>query len=144
MTATVVNLPMPVVTYANWFSYMTADFVSENREIYRAIRISRALFPQAQIRFVGDAGLDDQKIFHQVAQVKGEFIFRTCHNRRIEVYNERLDRWESELLKDLTTTVPLPLTLRVAFTHARKVSIADIGLGWLKIRLPGPSRYCGL
>ena len=34
MTATVVNLPEPVVTYANWFSYVTADFVSENREIY--------------------------------------------------------------------------------------------------------------
>jgi len=41
-----VNLSEPVVTYANWFSYETADFVSENREIYRAIRISRALFPQ--------------------------------------------------------------------------------------------------
>lgn len=63
MTATVVNLPEPVVTYANWFSYRTADFVSENREIYRAIRITRALFPQTELRFVGDSGLDDQKIF---------------------------------------------------------------------------------
>ena len=33
------------VTYANWFSYRTADFISENREIYRALRITRALFP---------------------------------------------------------------------------------------------------
>ena len=62
MTATVVNLPEPVVTYANWFSYVTADFVSENREIYRAIRITRVLFPQARLCFVADAGLDDQKI----------------------------------------------------------------------------------
>jgi hypothetical protein len=45
ITATVVNLPEPVITYANWFSYRTADFVSENRELYRAIRITRALFP---------------------------------------------------------------------------------------------------
>jgi hypothetical protein len=51
------------VTYANWFSYVTEDFVSENREIYRAIRITRALFPHTKIRFVGDANLDDQKIF---------------------------------------------------------------------------------
>jgi hypothetical protein len=36
MTATVVNLPVPAVTYANWFSYIV-DFVSENREIYRSI-----------------------------------------------------------------------------------------------------------
>jgi hypothetical protein len=137
ITAAVVNLPEPVVTYANWFSYVTEDFISENREIYRAIRITRALFPRAKLRFVGDAGLDDQKIFKQVGLVGGEFIFRACHNRQVEVYNERLDRWELEMLDDLTATVPLPLALRVAFTHARKVRIVDIHLGWLKIRVPG-------
>jgi hypothetical protein len=136
MTATVVNLPEPVVTYANWFSYVTADFVSENREIYRAIRTTRALFPDTKLRFVGDAGLDDQKIFRQVDRVHAEFIIRASHNRRVEVYNERLDRWEDELLHDLTATVPLPLRLQVAFTHARKVSVVERALGWLKIRLP--------
>ena len=30
MTANVVNLPLPVVTYANWFSYVTADFEPES------------------------------------------------------------------------------------------------------------------
>jgi hypothetical protein len=136
MTATVVNLPEPVVTYANWFSYVTEDFVSENREIYRSIRITCALFPHAKLRFVGDAGLDDQKIFAHIDLVGAEFSIRACHNRRVEVYNERLDRWEEELLDDLTATVPLPLKLRVAFTHARKVRIVEIALGWLKIRLP--------
>ena len=137
MTATIVNLPEPVVTYANWFSYLTADFVSENREIYRSIRITRALFPEAKLRFVGDAGLDDQKIFAQMDLVDAKFIIRACHNRKVEVYNERLDRWEEELLDDLTTTVPLPLKLRVAFTHARKVRVVEMALGWLKIRIPG-------
>ena len=137
MTATVVNLPQPVVTYANWFSYVTADFVSENREIYRSIRITRALFPHAKLRFVGDAGLDDQKIFRQMDWVKAEFTIRACHNRKVEVYNDRLDRWEEELLDDLTASVPLPLKLRVAFTHARKVRVVEIALGCLKIRLPG-------
>lgn len=136
MTATVVNLPEPVVTYANRFSYVTEDFVSENREIYRSIRITRALFPHAKLRFVGDAGLDDQKIFGWIDLVDGEFIIRACHNRKVEVYNERLDRWEEELLDDLTATVPLPLKLRVAFTHARKVRVVEMALGWLKIRLP--------
>jgi hypothetical protein len=59
MTATVVNLPEPVVTYANWFSHVMADFVSENREIYRAIRITRALFPHANLCCVTDSGLND-------------------------------------------------------------------------------------
>ena len=136
MTAAVVNLAEPVVTYANWFSYRTADFVSENREIYRAIRITRALFPSAKLRFVADSGLDDQKIFAQMSLVNAEFVIRARHNRRVEVYNDRLDRWEEELLNDLTATVPLSLKLRVAFTHARRVRVVDRELGWLKIRLP--------
>jgi hypothetical protein len=136
MTATVVNLPEPVITYADWFSYRTADFVSENRQIYRAIRITRALFPGTKLRFVADSGLDDQKIFTQMSLVNAEFIIRARHNRRVEVYNDRLDRWEEELLDDLTATVPLSLKLRVAFTHARKVRVVDRALGWLKIRLP--------
>ncbi len=137
MTATVVNLPEPVVTYANWFSYVTDDFVSENREIYRAIRTTRALFPHAKLCFVADSGLDDQEIFAQMDLVDAEFVIRACHNRKVEVYNERLGRWEQELLDDLSATVQLPLELRVAFTHARKVRVAEIRLGWLKIRIPG-------
>jgi hypothetical protein len=39
------------------------DFVSENREIYRAMRITRARFLSIPIHFVGDAGLVDQKLF---------------------------------------------------------------------------------
>lgn len=136
ITATVVNLAEPVLTYANWFSYLTADFVSENREIYRAIRITRALFPALSLRFVGDAGLDDQKIFHQMALVHADFTIRACHNRWVEVYNDRLDRWEPELLDDVTASVPLPLKFRVSFTHARKVRRVDIELGWLMLRLP--------
>jgi hypothetical protein len=136
MTATIVNLPEPVVSYANWFSYETADFVSENREIYRSIRITRALFPDYPLRFVGDAGLDDQKIFRQIDQVQAEFTIRATHNRRVEVYNDRLGRWEEELLEDLTSTVPLPIKLRAEFTHARRVRVADIALGWLQIRIP--------
>ena len=136
MTATVVNLEVPVVTYANWFSYTSQDFISENREIYRAIRTTRALFPQARLRFVADAGLDDQKIYRWIAAVQGEFIIRACHNRTVEVYNERLDRWEEEALDDLVVTVPLPLQRQVAFTHARKMTVVEMGLGWFKIRLP--------
>jgi hypothetical protein len=136
MTATIVNLAEPVVTYANWFSYVSEAFVSENKEIYRAIRITRALFPHAKLRFVGDAGLDDQKIFHWVALVDGEFIIRACHNRNVEVYNDRLDRWEEESLHELVATVPLPLKLKVFFTRARKVRGVEMALGWFKIRIP--------
>ena len=29
ITATIVNLPEPAITYAQWFSYRTEDFISE-------------------------------------------------------------------------------------------------------------------
>jgi len=135
ITATVVNLPEPVITYANWFSYKTADFFSENREIYRAIRTTRAMFPSAQLRFVGDSGLDDQKIFGWMELVRAQFVVRSCHDRRIEVYNDRLARWEEELLYDLVATAPLPLKVEVAFTKARRVRVVTKEVGWLKIRL---------
>ena len=135
ITATIVNLPEPVITYANWFSYKTVDFVSENRELYRAIRITRALLPQARLRFVGDSGLDDQKIFAWMKLVQAEFVIRSSHNRRIEVYNDRLDRWENELLYDLVATVPSPLAVQVAFIKARRVRVVTKHLGWFKIRL---------
>ena len=47
MTATVVNTPIPAVSYANWFSCKTADFVSENREVERAICTTQVAFQHA-------------------------------------------------------------------------------------------------
>lgn len=137
ITATIVNLPEPVITYANWFSYKTADFVSENREIYRAIRITRALLPGTRVCFVGDSGLDDQKIFAQVSRVGAEFIFRVKHeNRLVEIYNERRQCWEGkEHLSELAASVPWTLHLEATFQHARKVRHVTISLGWLPLRL---------
>jgi hypothetical protein len=138
ITATVVNLPLPVIAYANWFSYVSEDFVSQNREVELAILNTRELFPEQRLHFVGDSEFDDQKVFDQVASVRARFTFRVKHlERRVEVYNERLDRWETETLGDLTASVPLETELRVSFTHARRVRKVNVGLGWLKIRLPG-------
>ncbi len=137
ITATVVNLPEPVVSYADWFSYETADFVSENSQIKRAIRTTRTVFPQAKLRFVGDAGLDDQKFFRYIARVNAEFIMRAGRQRVVDVYNPQLDRWEGgEALDELAASVPWRLSLEVAFRHARKVRKVKVKLGWLKIRLP--------
>jgi hypothetical protein len=136
LTATVVNLRQPVVTYANWFSYVTADFLSQNREIERALRMTRALFPREKLRFVGDSGLDDQKVFGQVERLQAEFIFRAAQERRVEVFNARLKRWESELLFDLVASVPFEFEQEVLFTHARRQRWARIRFGWFEVRLP--------
>jgi len=137
ITATVVNSQVPAISYANWFSYKTPDFVSENWEIHRAIRTTRRVFPRHQLRFVADAGLDDRKMFAWIAKADAEFVIRTSHlERRVEVYNDRLDRWEPETLQDLVDTVPFETTFQVAFTHAGRTRLAKVSLGWFLMRLP--------
>lgn len=138
ITATVVNTRVPATTYANWFSY-TTGFVSENREIHRAIEDTGRLFPKRRVRFVGDSGLDDQKIFEWMGQEEeAEFVIRASHlERLVEVYNRRLERWERESLRDLAETVPLAAeSWQVASSHAGLSRMATIRVGWLEVRLP--------
>jgi hypothetical protein len=136
ITATVVNTRVPATTYAHWFSYKVG-FRSENWEIKRALRMTRAVFPHQRLRFVGDAGLDDQKIFAWVATAEGEFVIRASHLERIvEIYNPRLDRWETEQLQDLVNTVPFATQWEVTFTHAGQPRPATVKVGWLQLRIP--------
>ena len=138
ITATVVNTKVPVTSYANWFSYQTADFISQNKEIEQAFETTCRLYLQHRVRFVGDSGLDDQKMFIQVENLKQEFVFRVSHTERIvEVYNERLDRWETEALKGLVEVVPHQITFQVLFTHAGQTHLDTVQLGWFKVRIPG-------
>ncbi len=135
ITASVVNTPIPATTYANWFSY-TTDFRSENIEIQRAIEATNQLFPEYRRRYVLDAGFDDQRWFNGLSN--DEFVIRVSHLERIvEVYNERLDRWEREALGDLVAVVPFSHQFEVRFTHARKKRVTNMHIGWFRIRLPG-------
>lgn len=135
ITATVVNTRIPATTYANWFSY-TTDFVSQNVEIQQAIdATNQRLAKRYSLRYVLDSAFDDRKWFAALAEQ--EFVIRVSHPERIvEVYNERLDRWERESLGDLIDVVPFGHEARVTFTHARKERIASILFGWFRIRLP--------
>ena len=136
LTACVVNLPEPAVTYANWFSY-TLDFVSQNAELQTSITTTRQLYPDHELCFVGDSGLDDEKLFSQLVSVNSTFIIRVGHgNRLVDVYNERLNCWERETVADLIATMAPLLILEATFTHARKTRTTRLDLGWLKIRLP--------
>jgi hypothetical protein len=141
ITATLVNTKVPVTSYANWFSYLTIDFLSQNKEIEQAFMNTVRLYPDKTIRFVGDSGLDDQKMFAQVVKLEQEFVFRVSHLERIvEVYNDRLDRWETEKLQDLVESVPHQVTFQVLFKHAGKTRLDTIHFGWFKIRIPGTQK----
>jgi hypothetical protein len=145
ITATIVNTQVPATTYAQWFSYTTDDFVSQNREVEGAITTTRQLFPSPgyQVRFVGDAGLDDHKVFEQMERVdvKAQFIIRACHLERIvQVYNPRLERWETERLQDLVDTIPHEGSFEASFNHAGYSWSSIVRMGWLLIRLPESER----
>ncbi len=140
ITATIVNLQQPAVTYANWFSYQSDDFLSENHEIHGALRVSKALFARHKLRFVADSGLDDQKVFQQVRALDAEFVIRAKHDRVLDVFNTRLKRWEDAQLFDLAQSVPLPFTDTVSFTHARKVRKFKMSFGWFQVRLREPQQ----
>ena len=136
ITATIVNTRVPATTYANWFSY-TLDFLSQNHEIRCALRQSRKLFEEAQMRFVGDAGLDDQKIFGWVEENRAEFVIRASHlERLVEIYNPRRCEWEREQLQELVDTVPFEAEWVVEFKHSGYIRQATIQIGWLSVRLP--------
>jgi len=137
ITATIVNTKVPVTSYANWFSYQTADFLSQNKEVEQAFETTCRLYEGRKIRFVGDSGLDDQKMFAQVVKLEQEFTFRVSHVERIvEVYNDRLHRWETEKLQGLTESVAYQATFQVLFKHAGQTRLDTIHFGWFKIRIP--------
>ena len=138
ITATVVNTKVPVTSYANWFSYQTADFLSQNKEVEQAFDTTCRLYEGRKIRFVGNSGLDDQKMFAQVVKLEQEFAFRVSHLERIvEVYNDRLDRWETEKLQDLVESVPYQVTFQVLFKHAGQTKFDTVHFGWFMVRTPG-------
>jgi hypothetical protein len=139
ITASIVNTHVPATTYAAWFSYTTDDFLSQNREVQRAIVTTRSIFPPEQyaVRYVADSGLDDHKVFGQVEGVRAHFIIRACHLERIvQVYNRRLDRWETESLQDLVDTIPHEGSFEASFNHAGYRWHTTVSLGWLLLRLP--------
>jgi hypothetical protein len=131
-----VNLPQPTIPYARWFSYTSPEFISENMELRRAVRTVRTVLVGQGICFIADAGLDDQKFFEYCGAHQVEFIIRAAHDRWVEVFNERLYRWEREHLKDLVDTVPGCLGFVTSFTHAGKVVQAHVILDWFKVRIP--------
>lgn len=134
ITATVVNTKSPVVSYLDWFSY-TVGFVSENRQIYRAIRTSRWLFRHRKLRFVADAGLDDRKVFKWMGGA--EFVIRAGHLERIvERYDPSAPGWERQPLEAAVGAMALPFPFRVAFRHAGTTRRATVKLGWTALRLP--------
>lgn len=143
--AQTVNLPQLAIPYAKLFSYTTTDFLSENRELMRALRTLRTVLRGLNVCVVADAGLDDRKLFHYADLCQLEFVIRAATNRWIEVYNDREQRWEDEKLLDLAATFPGRMGFETVFTHAGDAVTVRVTLDWFRMRLPNQStEYWGI
>lgn len=91
------------LTFAKTLSYVSEDFVSLNRDIFRAIRYSRVILAGHKIRFICDRGFDDEKTFAFVTSLDEEFVIRLYHDRTLEVQQgkKRVQKLLSEVVKEI-------------------------------------------
>jgi len=140
LMAYIVNLPQPAIPYARLFSYTMPEFLSENRGIERAMRTVRLVIPGRKVCLVTDSVLDDQKMFALAEKYDLECITHATSERWVEVYNERLNRWEQEKLMEIAATFPGRLRFKTGFIHAGKLTLAQVTLDWFQMRIPGTTQ----
>ena len=126
------------LTFAKTISYKTEDFVSLNRDIFRAIRYSRVILKGRKLRFVCDRGFDDEKTFAFVVNLDEEFIIRLYHNRLLQL---RRGRARTErLLEEVVKETRRPIRFTAWFKVRGRWRKCPVTLGYRKVWLPGHHR----
>ena len=107
--------------------------------------MTRALFPDKALCFVLDAVGDGRKFFAWAEQAKATFVVRVGHpERRVEVWNERLKRWEATTIQELMEVVLWQGTFQVEVHRGGKTWPKRVRLGWYRIRLPESNQELSL
>lgn len=125
------------LTFAKTISYKTEDFVSLNRDIFRAIRYSHAIFADHKLRFVCDRGFDDEKTFAFVVSLGEEFVIRLHHNRTLQLQRgrTRVDKLLEELIQETARRVRFDAYFKVRGRWRK----CQVTLGYRKVWLPDHS-----
>lgn len=123
------------LTFAKTISYKTEDFVSLNRDIFRAIRYSRVILKGHKLRFVCDRGFDDEKTFAFIVNLDEEFIIRLYHNRLLQLRRgrARIERLLEEVVKETRR----PIRFQAWFKVRGRWRKCPVTLGYRKVWLPG-------
>ncbi|MGB5925582.1 MAG: transposase [Dehalococcoidia bacterium] len=123
------------LTFATTISYQTEEFVSLNREIFRAIRYSHTILKGQKIRFICDREFDDQKTFEFIVGLGEEFVFRIYRNRTLQL------RYGNQVSEQLLDDVVEKINRRIRFDAHFKVGgrwrKCQVSLGYRKVWLPG-------
>ena len=126
------------LVFAKTISYLTDDFVSLNREIFRAIRYARAILTGHKLRFVCDRGFDDEKTFAFVTSLDEEFVIRLYHDRTVLV-----DKGEARFerpLKEVADEIPCPIRFDAWFKRGGRWRKSLVTLGFAQVWLPDHER----
>jgi len=97
------------LTFAKTISYVAEDFVSLNRDIFRAIRYNRVILNGHTPCFVCDRGSDDEKTFAFVTSLDEQFVIRLYRNRTLLVPQGagRVEQLLKEVVRNTPTSDPL-------------------------------------
>lgn len=130
------------LTYVRTISCNTPDFVSLNREIFRAIRYSHVIPSGRRRRFICDRGFDDEKTFAFVTSLGEEFGIRLYHNRTVRVCQD--GGWAERSLKEVVRTLPRSVAFEAFFKGRGRWRKWGVSLGYCEVQLPGHGRPYGL
>ena len=122
------------LVFAKTISYLTDHFVSLNREVFRAIRYSRAILAGQKLRFICDRGFDDEKTFAFVTSLEEEFVIRLCHNRTLLV--ERGAARVERLLKEVASEITRSIRFDAWFKRGGRWRKCLVTLGFAQVWLP--------
>lgn len=126
------------LTFAKTISYVTEDFVSLNRDIFRAIRYSHVILAGHKIRFICDRGFDDEKTFAFVTSLDEEFVIRLYHDRTLEVQQGK--KRAQKLLSEVVKEIPRPIRFDAWFKIRGRWRKSYVTVGYRRVWLPGHDR----
>lgn len=123
------------LTFAKTISYCTKEFVSLNREVFRAIRYSHVILQGHRLRFICDRGFDDEKTFTFVTRLGEEFVIRLYHDRSLLV--SQRGEWHEQSLEETVRRLPRSLRFESWFKVHGRWRKCQVTLGYCSVRLPG-------
>jgi hypothetical protein len=122
------------LVFSKTISYVTSDFVSLNRDVFRAIRYSCKLLAGHKLRFICDRGFDDEKTFAFVVNLRQQFVIRLYHNRTLLVPRgtARVQRSLEEVVRQVTQ----PVRFDAWFKRRGRWCKCLVTLGYAQVWLP--------
>jgi hypothetical protein len=122
------------LVFSKTISYVTEEFVSLNRDVFRAIRYSHQVLAGHTLRFICDRGFDDEKTFAFITDLRQQFVIRLYHNRTLLVQRggHRLERSLEEVVREIRR----PIRLDAWFRQRGRWRKSLVTLGYVQVWLP--------